>query len=170
MEGYMDEGFAMLKEKETKLLPILSRYEMHSILLAVFTINSWRNNRGSQESCLALNSAIIHNEHWGKETIDTYERLSAFFDGIYPILQPSHLDDPVMCDFGEIKLCFENKYYSVITGTGHTAPVFSNLQFLEPISEALSMHGMTLELMEFPHKAGVMRIITAMRIMMSLII
>ena len=27
MEGYMDEGFAMLKEKETKLLPILSRYE-----------------------------------------------------------------------------------------------------------------------------------------------
>ena len=152
MEGYMDEGFAMLKEKETKLLPILSRYEMHSILLAVFTINSWRNNRGSQESCLALNSAIIHNEHWGKETIDTYERLSAFFDDIYPILQPSHLDDPVMCDFGEIKLCFENKYYSVITGTGHTAPVFSNLQFLEPISEALSMHGMTVELLEYSQK------------------
>lgn len=152
MEGYMDEGFVMLKEKETKLLPIISRYEMHAILLAVFTINSWRNNRGSQESCLALNSAIIHNEHWGKETIDTYEKLSAFFDDIYPILQPSHLDDPVMCDFGKIKLCFENRYFSVITGTGHTAPVFSNLQFLEPISKVLGMHVMTEELLEYSQK------------------
>lgn len=152
MEGYMDECFAMLKEKETKLLPILSKYQMKSILLAAFAINSWRNNRGSQESCLALNSAIIHNKCWGEEIIDTYEKLSAFYDNIYPILQPSYLDDPVMCDFGEIKICFENKYYSVITGTGHTAPVFSNLQFLEPISKALSMHGITEELLEYSQK------------------
>lgn len=152
MEEYMDEGFVMLKEKETKLFPIISKFEMHSILLAAFSINSWRNNRGSQESCLALNSAIIHNKCWGVETIDTYEKFAAFYDNIYPILQPSHLDDPVMCDFGEIKHCFEDKYYSVITGTGHTAPVFSNLQFLEPISKALCMHGMTEELLEYSQK------------------
>lgn len=124
---------------------------MHSILLTAFAINSWRNNRGSQESCLALNSAIICNKCWGEETIDTYEKFSAFYDKIYPILQPSNLDDPVMCDFEEIKLCFENKYHSVITGTGHTAPVFSNLRFLESISKS-AMHGMTEELLEYSQK------------------
>lgn len=52
-------------------------------------------------------------------------------------------DDPVLPDFGEIKLNYRSKYYSVITGTGHTAPIFSALQFLEKISESACMDAYT---------------------------
>lgn len=62
---------------------------------------------------------------------------------MYPILKTTPYDDPVLPDFGEIKLNYRSKYYSVITGTGHTAPIFSALQFLEKISESACMDAYT---------------------------
>lgn len=142
-------GFINLENKKDQLLPILKHYEFFSVVRAIFAINSWRNNRGSQESCLALNFAITSIDCWGEKEISTYSDFYAFFDEIYPILKTSNYDDPVLCDFGEIKLDYENRYYSVITGTGHTACVFAALQYLEPISNYCSMNQITENLLQY---------------------
>lgn len=77
---------------------------------------------------------MVENTEWGRKTIFTPNDLEEFFQLLYPILKTTPYDDPVLPDFGEIKLNYRSKYYSVITGTGHTAPIFSALQFLEKIS------------------------------------
>ena len=132
----MFDGFVFLEEKKKSLIPILCQYDFLSALTAAFSITSWRKNRGAQESCLALNSAMVENTEWGRKTIFTPNDLEEFFQLLYPILKTTPYDDPVLPDFGEIKLNYRSKYYSVITGTGHTAPIFSALQFLEKISES----------------------------------
>ena len=135
----MFDGFVFLEEKKKSLIPILCQYDFLSALTAAFSITSWRKNRGAQESCLALNSAMVENTEWGRKTIFTPNDLEEFFQLLYPILKTTPYDDPVLPDFGEIKLNYRSKYYSVITGTGHTAPIFSALQFLEKISESACM-------------------------------
>ena len=92
---------------------------------------------------MALNSAMVENTEWGRKTIFTPNDLEEFFQLLYPILKTTPYDDPVLPDFGEIKLNYRSKYYSVITGTGHTAPIFSALQFLEKISESACMDAYT---------------------------
>lgn len=77
------------------------------------------------------------------KAIFTPNDLEEFFQLLYPILKTTPYDDPVLPDFGEIKLNYRSKYYSVITGTGHTAPIFSALQFLEKISESACMDAYT---------------------------
>lgn len=54
----MFDGFVFLEEKKKSLIPILCQYDFLSALTAAFSITSWRKNRGAQESCLALNSAM----------------------------------------------------------------------------------------------------------------
>lgn len=143
----MFDGFVFLEEKKKSLIPVLCQYDFLSALTAVFSITSWRKNRGAQESCLALNSAMVENKEWGRKTICTPNDLEEFFQLLYPILKTTPYDDPVLPDFGEIKLNYRSKYYSVITGTGHTAPIFSALQFLEKISEAACMDANTVSLL-----------------------
>ncbi len=142
-------GFMMLEEKKDLVFPILAEYDFSSILAVVFSITSWRNNRGAQESCLALNSAIADIKEWGKSKIESADDFKVLFDKIFPFLKCSCYDDPVLPDFGEIRLNYCGKYYSVITGTGHTVPVFSALQFLEKISELTSMDSDTVKLLEY---------------------
>lgn len=144
----MFDGFVFLEEKKKSLIPILCQYDFLSALTAAFSITSWRKNRGAQESCLALNSAMVENTEWGRKTIFTPNDLEEFFQLLYPILKTTPYDDPVLPDFGEIKLNYRSKYYSVITGTGHTAPIFSALQFLEKISESACMDAYTDSLSE----------------------
>ncbi len=146
------DSFVNLKDKTDKLIPILKEYDFDSIIRAVFTITSWRNNRGSQESCLALNNAVCLIDSWGNKQITTFETFISFFDTINPILQINLYDDPVLIDFGEIKLCFKNKYYSVITGTGHTAPIFADLQFLEDVSKSACMDVYTENILDYSNK------------------
>ena len=141
------DGFMMLDEKKKSILPILVQYDFLSALSAVYAITSWRNNRGAQESCLALNAALAENKGWGHKTILTPDDLDDFFQLLYPILKTTPYDDPVLPDFGEIKLNYRSKYYSVITGTGHTAPIFSALQFLEKTSESACMDTNTVSLL-----------------------
>lgn len=86
---------------------------------------------------------MVENTEWGRKTIFTPNDLEEFFQLLYPILKTTPYDDPVLPDFGEIKLNYRSKYYSVITGTGHTAPIFSALQFLEKISESACMDAYT---------------------------
>lgn len=143
------EGFEMLEKKKNKVITIISQYEFSSIICAAFAITSWRNNRGAQESCLSINAAIVDNKVWGDKKISSYMELQELFDLLYPILQITLYDDSVLMDFGEIKLNYRSRYYSVITGTGHTQPIFSALQFLEPLSKTVNMDNSTLELLNY---------------------
>lgn len=143
------DGFVHLKDKTEKLIPIIKEYNFDSIIRAVFAITSWRNNRGAQESCLALNNALSLVDDWGNKCINTHEDLSSLFNKIYPVLQITTYDDPVLMDCGEIKLCYKNQYYSVVTGTGHTAPIFADLQFLEYASAVAYMDTYTESLLHY---------------------
>lgn len=147
--NYFFEGFAMLEEKKNKILSIISQYEFSSVICAAFAITSWRNNRGAQESCLSINEAMVNNKKWGNKKITKYPELQELFDLLFPILQITPYDDPVLADFGEIKLNYCSRYYSVITGTGHTQPIFASLQFLESLSKNVSMDNSTLELLNY---------------------
>ena len=141
--------FEMLEEKKNAIIPILCKYDFLSAVTAVFSITSWRYNRGAQESCLALNSALVGNKEWGHKSISTPNDLEDFFQLLYPILKTTLYDDAVLPDFGEVKLKCFSKYYSVITGTGHTASAFSALQFLEMLSGLACMDLSTIKLLEY---------------------
>ena len=143
------DSFIGLKDKKESILPILAKYDFVSSLTAVFAIASWRYNRGAQESCLALNLALSEINEWGDRKIVVAQDLDDFFNEIYPYLKVSFPDDPVAPDFGEIKLAYKERYYSVITGTGHTAPIFSALQFLDRISRESGMDSCTRNLLEY---------------------
>lgn len=147
--NYFFEGFVMLEEKKNNVITIISQYEFSSIICAAFAITSWRNNRGAQESCLSINAAIVDNKVWGDKKITSYMELQELFDLLYPILQITPYDDSVLTDFGEIKLNYHSHYYSVITGTGHTQPIFAALQFLESLSKTVNMDNSTLELLNY---------------------
>lgn len=69
----MFDGFVFLEEKKKSLIPILCQYDFLSALTAAFSITSWRKNRGAQESCLALNSAMVENTEWGRKTIICFD-------------------------------------------------------------------------------------------------
>lgn len=147
--NYFFEGFAMLEEKKNKVITIILQYEFSSIICTAFAITSWRNNRGAQESCLSINAAIVDNKVWGDKKISLYMELQELSDLLYPILQITPYDDSVLTDFGEIKLNYCSHYYSIITGTGHTQPIFAALQFLESLSKAVNMDNSTLELLNY---------------------
>lgn len=91
----MFDGFVFLEEKKKSLIPILCQYDFLSALTAAFSITSWRKNRGAQESCLALNSAMVENTEWGRKTIFTpnafYEDLGVHFKVLESVLH--HLSD-----------------------------------------------------------------------------
>lgn len=143
------QSFMNLGNKKKALVPILSEFDFVSAVSAIYSITSWRYNRGAQESCLALNSALLDIQNWGQKTISNEDEFKYFFNLVFPILQITLADDPVLPDFGEIKLNYRGKYYSVITGTGHTAPVFSALQFLDEISKITFMESYTENLLNY---------------------
>lgn len=65
---YLD-SFVNLKDKTEKIIPIIKEYDFASIIRVTFSITSWRNNRGAQESCLALNNALCLIDDWGSKKI-----------------------------------------------------------------------------------------------------
>jgi hypothetical protein len=131
---FLDDGFANLESKANSLIPIIQNYMFYDLIVAIFAITSWRDNRSAQESCLALNRALIQCSTFGSAKISSYAELSAFFDKIEPTLKITHFDDSVLSDFGEVQLCFNKQFYPVITGTGHTGSVYASLQYLESLS------------------------------------
>ena len=145
----VSQSFMNLENKKKSLVPILSEYDFISAVSVIYSITSWRYNRGAQESCLALNSTLFGIQDWGQKTISNEDEYKYFFNQVFPILQITLADDPVLPDFGEIKLNYRGKYYSVITGTGHTAPVFSALQFLDEISKITFMESYTENILSY---------------------
>lgn len=148
-ENSPDVYFPNMGVKAEKLLSKIKDYSFYDLAVAIFTITSWRNNRSAQESCLALNMALIHKDKFGTKKLDTYSKFLRFFDKIKKILKISYYDDPVLNDFGEIKLSYDGAFYPVITGTGHTSSVFTVLQFLENVSSALGVQEQTKSILAY---------------------
>lgn len=144
-----ESDFVGLKEKVDKLLPIFKKYKYNDLVKAIFCINSWRNNRSCFESTCALNVtlidtlnlALIECEKMGNITIDDYKNFTDFFNEIKVILQPTYMDDLTLNDFGEVKIKYKEKEYSVILGTGYEAN-YSMLEFIPKACEYLKYEGL----------------------------
>ncbi|MEG0693761.1 MAG: hypothetical protein RR444_11865, partial [Oscillospiraceae bacterium] len=144
-----DEGFYNLNDKADKLISIVQAYCIGDVVTAVYAITSWRDNRSAQESCLALNRALINCSSFGNKPIETYEDFVDFFQIVEPILKVTHLDDMVINDFGEVRFCVGQQFYPVITGTGHTGSVYSAVQFLEYIALSLGLQAQMINILEY---------------------
>ena len=55
-----NQNFMNLKRKTISLIPILKKYNFSDLILSIFCINSWIDNRSALESGLALNNALIN--------------------------------------------------------------------------------------------------------------
>lgn len=118
----MFDGFVFLEEKKKSLIPILCQYDFLSALTAAFSITSWRKNRGAQESCLALNSAMVENTEWGRKTIFTPNDLEEFFQLLYPILKTTPYFTVFLSEKGFISkgaIEYSNVYSEVDTSAAH---------------------------------------------------
>lgn len=134
---FLEFTFPDLDKKSNQLISIMKEYLINDLIIAIFAITSWRDNRSALESRLALNSALIHCSVFGNKSIKNYREFIDFFIEIEPILKISNLDDLVVNDFGEIHICINNQFYPIITGTGHTGSVYAAMQFLESIAISL---------------------------------
>lgn len=152
MNYVLDGNFPYLNKKIQKLMPVIVKYKYEDVVKAVFTINSWRDNRSAQESCLALNAALVKCNTLGECDIKSYSEFIDFFQSIEPILKITDMDDCVLNDFGEIKICYKNSFYPVITGTGHAGSVFSALHFLEELSNEMRVNQQVLKFLEYERK------------------
>lgn len=145
----LDAGFYNLSDKANKLISVFQTYRIDDLVTAVFAITSWRDNRSAQESCLALNRALIECSSFGDKTIETYEDFAGFFQIIEPILKITHLDDMVVNDFGEVQVCVNRQFYPIITGTGHTGSVYSVAQFLDCMASSLELQIQTQNILAY---------------------
>ena len=144
-----DVGFINLEKKVKKLIPIMKRYRYNDLVVAIFSITSWRDNRSAQESCFALNSVLLENSKFGDKVIDTYDDFIDFFRLIEPVIKISKFDDYILNDFGEIKIYANNQFFPLTTGTGHTGSVFSAIQFLESITDLVNKRKEFLNILEY---------------------
>jgi hypothetical protein len=83
-----------------------------------------------------LNNALTKISNFGNRNIKSYSEFVSFFNEVKAFLGMTSCDDIICNDFGEVKLAFKNKFYSVIIGTGYDN-VFSVLQFLQCLSNLL---------------------------------
>jgi hypothetical protein len=147
--NFNDSAFPDLDVKTNQLKSIFKEYLLDDIIIAVFAITSWRDNRSALESCLALNNAVIHCASFGVKQINDYRDFKEFFSKVEPILKISNLDDVVVNDFGEIHICITNQFYPIITGTGHTGSVYCAMQFLESLAILLDKTAEMYQLLNY---------------------
>lgn len=146
---FLDSGFINLGDKATNLIPIICTYRLENLVTSIFAITSWRDNRSAQESCLALNCALIECSSFGDKSIDTYESFADFFRIIEPILKIKYSDDTVINDFGEVQICVNKQFYPTITGTGHTGSVYSAAQFLPYLASSMNLQTRTQNILTY---------------------
>lgn len=141
-------NFINLKTKTVSLIPILNKYNFNDLVISVFCINSWIDNRSALENALALNNALVNSKKCGKFSISSYDEFKDFFEKILVELKPSIYDDLICNDFGEVKLRFKDRYYPIILGTGHEN-VFSALNFLPYISKLTEQDQLTIDCLNY---------------------
>lgn len=143
-----NQNFINLKQKTIVLIPVLKKYNFSDLILSIFCINSWIDNKSALENSLALNNALINIKRFSDKPISNYNQFSDFFNEIRRLLPISFTDDYICNDFGEVKLRFNDKFYPIILGTGHEN-VFSALSFLPYISKYTEHNTLTTACLEY---------------------
>lgn len=131
------EIFPTIRTKIDKLLKITNEYNFFDLVKAAYCINLCINNRSVLESCLALNACLIEYEEKANRRIETFDQFKSFFDKIYDVMKPGIMDDYTVEDFGEVRIRYNDKFYRVIIGTGHSN-VFACLNYLPTLATKLS--------------------------------
>ena len=112
-----------------KVLTIFSQYKYLDLCKAVFCINSWRYTRPHLRLYISLNYCLLCCEKKGEKSIETYSDFVEFCNVIFQGYDTVY-DDAIIPDFGEIKVAYNNRFYSVLMGTGHDL-VFPFIQSIE---------------------------------------
>lgn len=106
------------RESAEKLFAIVSKYSFFDLCRAIFCLNSWRYNRPNLSFGLTLNYVVSKIDRTGKERIQTYEEFTSLYNVIRKY-NNSALNDPIIPDFGEIKIAFNGAFYPVFIGNGY---------------------------------------------------
>lgn len=138
-----------LMEKEIKtLVNAFDEYCISDITICVFVITSWLDNRSAIQLTLAMNAALHRINGNGNKRIQDYESFSCFFHQISGIISVDPKEDIQCPDFGQVKVCFDNEYYSVIIGTGYDF-TYQALQFFSSLARELDVINDTKCIMEY---------------------
>ncbi|MFA6627751.1 MAG: hypothetical protein WCT17_04405 [Bacilli bacterium] len=144
-------GFELVDETFSKFLcDVLKEYKREDLYMAAFCVNSWRYNRFHISFYLTLNNALIHAKSFGEKRINTYSEFKELINKISKKYDIAY-DDEVLCDFGEIKVPFNGKFYSVFVGTGHNflIPFYFSL---ETIADRMHITSDILPCLDFVEK------------------
>ena len=104
-----------------KIAPFISQFDIDSVARAIFCINSWHENRSSQNSTYALNAALLNTAKFGTEPIIDYESFSAFFTHVKKVLPifPG-FEDEVVPVMGQTLIPFQGRWRRALYGCGTT--------------------------------------------------
>ena len=129
------------------LIKILDKYCFFDLSRAIFCFNSWRYTRPHLQFYLTLNYILCHIKTKEECKIESYEDFKNFINEISPYYN-GVFDDDIIPDFGEIKIPFNNKFYSVILGTGHDL-LFPFIESLEASSRYLKIEKDIQDVLEY---------------------
>lgn len=123
-----NEQILIDRKSTKKLFPILSEYSFFDLCRAIFCINSWRYNRPNLSLCLTLNYVLSKIDRAGTKHIQNYTQFCSFYEKVKKC-NNSSLNDPIIPDFGEIKIAFNGSFYPVLIGNGynHSYPLMKCL-------------------------------------------
>lgn len=78
------------------IAPFIRQFDVDSAACAIFCINSWHENRSSQNSAYTLNAALLSIDTFGTRQIADFKSFSAFFSHIKEALSaPCSFEDEV---------------------------------------------------------------------------
>ena len=103
------------------IAPFIRQFDVDSAACAIFCINSWHENRSSQNSAYTLNAALLSIETFGTRQIADYKSFSAFFSRIKEALStPCSFEDEVVPVMGQTLIPFRGKWHRALHGCGAT--------------------------------------------------
>ena len=103
------------------IAPFIRQFDIDSAACAIFCINSWYENRSSQNSAYALNAALLSIDTFGTRQIADYKSFSAFFSRIKEVLSaPCNFEDEVVPVMGQTLIPFRGKWHRALHGCGAT--------------------------------------------------
>ncbi|WP_040285754.1 YecA family protein [Sporosarcina koreensis] len=133
-----ESDFEYIKDNSKELEEIISQYNIEDVTSAIFSINSWADNRSALAQTLTLNQSLSNIKEFGKRNIKEYSEFKAFFNAIAMYLPITHREDLTLNDFGEVKIIVDGETFPVILGTGHEQ-VFGVMNFMPVLAKVTEM-------------------------------
>ncbi len=122
--------FPDMPRKTRRLGKIIAEYSLTDAYKAIFAIGIYYKNRSALSSRMSMNKALIRLKKSGNKRIDSYESFRNFFNRVEPILKIDAGDDPTLSDFGEVKLPYYGRKYSIIIGSGLSQVYENNIALI----------------------------------------